>query len=71
MCQRFEAGEAAGQGWKDTVLPRHFPWMASLCRCVVGRNELGGGGGSGTLSRVQVLPSQSVSLIGENPPEVY
>lgn len=71
MCQRFEGGEVAGQVWKDTVLPGHSPWMASLCRCVSGRNGLGGGGGSGTLSRAQVLPSQSVSLIGANPPEVY
>lgn len=70
MCQQFEGGEVSGQVWKDTVVPRHFPWMASLSRCVVGRNELRGGG-SGTLSRAQVLPSQSVSLIGENPPEVY
>lgn len=71
MRQRFEGNEVAGQVWKDTVLPRHFPWMASLCRCVVGRNDLGVRGESGTLSRAQALPSRSVSLIGANPPEVY
>lgn len=69
LYQRFEGGGVTGQRWKDTALPRPFPWTASLCRCVVGRNELGGG--SGTPSRAQVLPSQGVSLIGANPPDVY